>query len=77
MMLSRFSDAALTRSEMKRVVGGGTCSVCSARQDGSGGTCGAATFTYSEASSMASNFNNNPPESSGNYKYYVAPIGCS
>lgn len=67
--LSSFNEFSLTRSEMKRVVGG--CQVCSMRKDGPGGTCSGGTMSYQEAQSMANDFNSNPPESAGNYYYYA------
>jgi hypothetical protein len=76
MNLSRFSAFALTRAEMKNVVGGGNCMVCSQRKDGVGGGCSSASWSYTDANNLANSYNTNPPEAEGNYYYYVAPIGC-
>jgi natural product precursor len=67
-MLSNFSQFALSRSEMKNVVGGG-CAVCSS--GGSGGTCGGYDFTSDAAKAMANSYNSNNPDPSNPYYYYV------
>ncbi len=52
-----FMDSALTRSEMKNVIGG-ACRVCSTPKDPSlGGTCGTYTLTADEARQYAADGN--------------------
>ena len=57
--LSNFSAFALTRGEMKSVVGG-ACQVCSSGgPGGNSGTCGNFVFTKSQAKQFVSKMNSN------------------